>query len=100
MTLRHIVLMKMDAVSPEERATRTAKLAAALEALAPHIEQIISLTVGINVLESPSNWDLALTVDVADEAALQVYRSHPEHVKVAELIQKFVAERCAVDYLV
>ncbi len=98
MTLRHVVMLKMDARSLNERAERAARLAAALEALPPHIDQIQSLTVGVNDLERPGNWDLVLTVDVADEAALDEYRDHPEHVKVMQLISLTVAERCAVDF--
>lgn len=100
MTLRHVVLMKMAATTAAERAEHAARLAAALEALPQHIEQIIRLEAGVNSLESAGNWDLALTVDVADEAALEVYRNHPEHLKVAELIRELAAERCAVDYSV
>lgn len=98
MTLRHVVMLKMDARSLQERAERAARLAAALEALPQHIEHIMALSVGVNSVERPGNWDLVLTVDVADEAALDAYREHPEHVKVMELISLSVAERCAVDF--
>lgn len=99
MTLRHVVMMKMAADTSEESAERAALLAGELEDLPPKVEQIVALSVGLNTLENPGNWDLVLTVDVADEAALDGYRNHPEHLKVAELIQQIVAERCAVDYL-
>ena len=100
MTLRHVVMMKMAGDSLEERNERAALLAGELEALPPHIEQILALTVGMNTIVSPGNWDLLLTVDVADETALEAYRTHPEHLKVAQLIQQIVADRCAVDHLV
>lgn len=100
MTLRHIVLMKMSATNPDERRERTETLASALRELPPHIEQILALSVGMNVLERTGNWDLALTVDVADEDALEVYRNHPEHLKVLHLINDTVAERAAADYFV
>lgn len=98
MILRHVVLMKMDASSSAQRTERSATLAAALEALPSHIEQILALSVGLNSLDNPGNWDLALTVDLADEDALGVYRNHPEHRKVIALIEQLVAERCAVDF--
>ncbi len=100
MILRHVVLMKMAAGLSEESSKRAALLAAELEALPHHIEQILALSVGMNTIENPGNWDLALTVDVADEDALNVYRTHPEHLKVAQLINEIVAERCAVDFMV
>lgn len=98
MTLRHVVMLKMDAPSLQERVERADRLAAALEALPPHIEQIQSLSVGVNSVDRPGNWDVVLTVDVANEAALDAYRNHPEHVKVMQLISISVAERCAVDF--
>lgn len=100
MTLRHIVMFKMDATTDNERARRAATLAAALEALPSHIEQIRSLSVGANNLDRPGNWDLLLTVDVADEAALDAYRDHPEHVKIMQLTAQTVAERCAIDLII
>ena len=57
-------------------------------------------TVGANVVVRPGNWDLALTVDVDDAAALEEYREHPEHQKVLRLINELVADRCAVDFAV
>lgn len=100
MVLRHVVLMKVGASSPVERNERALRLAGALNALPPHIEQIQSLSVGLNTLERPGNWDLALTVDVADEEALEVYRNHPEHKTVLLLIEELVEDRCAVDFSV
>lgn len=100
MTLRHVVMFKIDASTASERTERAATLAAALEALPPHIKQIRSLSVGVNSLDLPGNWDLLLTVDVADESALDEYRDHPEHVKVMQLIAQTVAERCAVDFVI
>lgn len=98
MILRHIVSMRMDAATPAEREERAETLAAALRSLPAHVDEIRSLTVGLNVLDRPGNWDLVLTVDVDDESALEVYRNHPEHQKVMGLIQELVADRCAVDF--
>lgn len=98
--LRHIVLFRMKATGDAERAASVARLSGALTALPPHIDQIRALSVGANVLQRPGNWDLALTVDVDDAAALEVYRVHPEHQKVLALIDELAAERCAVDVTV
>lgn len=91
-------MMRIAGDSSEQRAERTALLAAELEALPPKIEQIVALSVGVNSLDLPGNWDLVLTVDVADEEALNSYRTHPEHLKVVALMQHGVADRCAVDF--
>lgn len=98
--LRHIVLMRLDAETEEARQARSARLSAALAALPDVIPEIRSLTVNANVLSRPGNWDLALTVDVDDAADLDVYREHPEHRKVLDLIEEIVADRSAVDVVV
>jgi Stress responsive A/B Barrel Domain len=98
--LRHIVLMQMGAETDAERAADVARLCDALLALPAHISQIRELSVGTNVVERPGNWDLALTVDLDDAVALEEYRGHPEHVKVLQLIEQIVADRCAVDFTV
>jgi hypothetical protein len=98
--LRHLVLLRMKATSDAARAASVSQLSDALRALPAHIDEIRYLSVGANTLESPGNWDLALTVDVADAAALEVYRAHPEHQKVLALINELVADRAAVDFTV
>lgn len=97
--LKHIVLMKLAADGTGERQAQSAQLSAALAALPAHIPEIRGLTVSDNVVVRPGNWDLALVVEVDDAAALEVYREHPEHQKVVELINRIVAERSAVDIL-
>ena len=98
--LRHIVLLRMNATSDAEREASVARLSEALTALPALIDQIRELSVGANVVVRPGNWDLALTVDVDDAAALEEYREHPDHQKVLRLINELVADRCAVDFAV
>ncbi len=98
--LRHIVLFRMKATADAERASSVERLSGALLALPAHIGEIRALSVGANILERPGNWDLALTVDVDDLDALEVYRLHPEHKKVLALVDELAAERCAVDFTV
>ena len=97
--LRHIVSMRIDADTDEVRQLRSAQLSAALAALPAHIPEIRNLTINANVVVRPGNWDLALIVDFDDAEALEVYREHPEHQKVLELINAIAAERAAVDFL-
>ena len=91
--------MRMNADSSRERAARAAELSAALTGLVGKIEQIRSLAVERNVIERPGNWDVALIVDFDTADDLEVYRAHPDHLKVIELINELVADRCAVDFV-
>ena len=97
--LRHIVLMRMDAAGTEDRSVKVAKLTTALTNLVGRIGQIRSMAVENNVVDRSGNWDLALIVDFDNADDLEVYRAHPEHVAVLELINQLVADRCAVDFI-
>ena len=92
--------MKMGAEAEVQRSDELAKLKEALEALPGSIPQILGMRVGVNSVFRPGNWDLALEVEFADADCLEVYRVHPEHQKVLGMIDRVVADRCAVDYLV
>lgn len=98
--LRHIVSMKMDGATAQERANNAADLTSALNGLVGKIDQIRALSVSPNVVERPGNWDLALVVDLDNADDLELYRAHPDHVLVLELITRVVADRCAVDFIV
>lgn len=97
--LKHIVSMRMKADNSQDRAAQVEELSAALTGLVGKVEQIRSLAVERNVVERPGNWDLALIVDFDSADDLEIYRAHPDHVKVIELINVLVADRCAVDFV-
>ncbi len=100
MMLKHIVLFKLklhaEGASKEENAR---KLKIELEELKNKIPQIKQLEVGINVIPSETAFDLAIYSEFENEADLNSYLKHPEHVKVAEFLTKVRESRVAVDYL-
>ncbi|MDJ0839677.1 MAG: Dabb family protein [Acidobacteriota bacterium] len=97
--LRHIVMLKMaDEAEGATGAENAAEAKRRLEALTATIPEIQRLEVGIQALDDPGASDLALTVDVADEAALKTYAVHPDHQEVVAFIKKVVTERRVVDY--
>lgn len=98
--LRHVVLLRMGAETQAKRSDDLGRLKEALEALPGFISEVLSLRVGVNSVFRPGNWDLALEVEFADADSLEAYRVHPAHQKVLSLIDRVVADRCAVDYLV
>ena len=69
-----------------------------LEALPVHIPEILELEVGLNVKDSPRVMDMVLSTSFADEAAYQVYATHPAHGKVVEALHKVTVEAVIVDY--
>lgn len=96
--LKHIVMMKMKDASEKEQNQK--KLVEMLEALKGQISVIEFLEVGNNFSTRPTAMDIVLLTEFNDEAALDKYRVHPEHVKVLGFIKEVVDEARVVDYWV
>ena len=74
------------------------KLKADLEALPSEIDEILSLTVGLNEVESDAASDVVLLSTFADWEALKRYQIHPVHQRVVSFVKQVVAERRVVDF--
>ena len=61
------------------------------------IPQLISIKAGINVNPKEA-YHLALEVEVKDMADLEIYATHPEHLKVGKRIREILDSRSCVDY--
>ena len=89
--IRHVVLMKFtDPADAPEAAER-------LRALAPKIEQIATLDVGLDVVGSDVSWHLVLITTHASLAALTGYQSHPVHQEFGAWVRPRLAARAVVD---
>ena len=100
MTIRHIVMWKLAAEDARTRAEQAKEISRLLHTLPGVIPDILAMEVGINALTPDANFDVVLTADYDDEAALQRYVEHPEHQKVAAFIRSLISARGAVDYRV
>ena len=94
--LTHIVCWKYKAeTSDAEREEHVAKL----RALPRVIPNILSFTVGRDILHLERSFDTGLVAVYPDRDALDFYTVHPEHMEVAAL-GKSIAERVvSVDFL-
>jgi hypothetical protein len=98
--LKHIVLFKLKAKAEGATKNENAKrIKRDLEALKGKIPQIRHLEVGINSIISEAAYDVALYSEFANEADLNTYSRHPEHLQVAEFMRKVREGRVVVDYL-
>lgn len=62
------------------------------------IDDLLAMEVGININTKPSAFDLVLTADFEDEAGLDKYRVHPDHLKLLEYLEKVMEKATVVDY--
>jgi len=80
--------------------TTALQLKAMLMDLTISINSLIKMEVGINVNTKASAYDLVLTADFEDEAGLEAYRIHPEHIKVLDFLKTNMEKATVVDYYV
>jgi hypothetical protein len=70
-----------------------------LRRLASVITDILTLSVGSDVVALPRSFDTGLVATFADRAALEAYTVHPEHIKVAELGATISEQVASVDFV-
>lgn len=98
MTLRHVVAWRLAATDAAVKHEQAQAIVDALRALDGVVPEIESISVGVNAVHGGANWDVALVVDVADEAALDAYQTHPAHEELVGFVRSVVSERVAVDF--
>ncbi|NDW09549.1 Dabb family protein [Dysgonomonas sp. 520] len=97
--IKHIVFWKLKKEAQGNTAEKNAQLIKEkLEALSGKIDGLISIEVGINFLDSASNYDVALCSVLASSEALDFYQNHPLHQALLPFIRDVVEGRVAVDY--
>jgi hypothetical protein len=93
--LTHIVIWKYRAdVEPEVREEHVRLL----RSLGGKIPELLSLSVGTDVLGLPRSFDTGLVATFRDRAGLEAYTVHPEHIKVAALGRSISEQVASVDF--
>ncbi|WP_329303598.1 Dabb family protein [Streptomyces sp. NBC_00659] len=89
--LTHVVLMRFKDPSdaPEARDR--------LEQLAPLVREIRSMTLGLDVLDTPVSYHLSMITRHAGPDELAAYQRHPEHLLLARWLRPRLADRVVVD---
>ncbi len=94
--LTHIVCWKYKAeTSAERREEHIAKL----QNLPNVIPNILSFSVGADILQLERSFDTGLVAIYPDRAALDFYTDHAEHQKVAALGKEIAERVVSVDFL-
>jgi Stress responsive A/B Barrel Domain len=96
--IRHIVTWKLTAEDTAGKASAFDELAQVFGPLPSLIPQIKALHLGRDLGETPDNWDVVVTLDFGNTAALAEYQSHPEHEPVRDIIRRVTANRSAIDF--
>ncbi len=97
--INHVVLFKLKKYDSEsEKQNVISSIEDALLNLAGEIKELKHIEVGVNYELAAKSYDICLISHFETVADLDIYRVHPEHVKVAELIGQHAVERAAVDF--
>ena len=71
-----------------------------LQNLENSIEELKKMEVGINISAKSSAMDLVLTADFDNANELDIYRVHPEHIKVLDFLKEVADFMKVVDYYI
>jgi len=93
--LTHIVIWKYRVDIEQEVREEHVSL---LRALVGTIPELMSLSVGFDVLRLPRSYDTGLVAVFHDRAGLEAYTIHPAHIKVANLGTSISERVASVDF--
>lgn len=97
--INHVVLFKLKKYQTEsEKQNVISSIEDALLSLSGQISELKHIEVGVNYELASKSYDVCLITHFETVEQLDVYRVHPEHLKVAELIGQHAVERAAVDF--
>ena len=96
--IKHIVMWTVKETADHDKEQNVQLVKEKLAALPTLIKEIKDYEVGINEIQSPAAYDVVLISTFDSWQDLDVYRNHPEHLKVAEFIGAVRDQRAVVDY--
>jgi len=97
--IKHVVVFKLKEFENEDlKAVVRNKITHALLALKEKIEVLKYIEVGQNYELMSSSYDICLITHFETLKDLDIYRTHPEHLKVVELIKPSATGRAVVDF--
>jgi hypothetical protein len=99
--IKHIVMFKFkESADGSDKPGNLQKMKAKLEALPSKIGEIKFFEVGVNFSDNGVAYDLVLNSGFESKEALYSYQKNPEHVRVADFVQKVCENRVVVEYIV
>lgn len=97
--INHIVLFKLkEFETSEQKQEALDQFKSKLLELKKHIPELKYIEVGLNYQLNAASYDLSLISHFESIEDLDVYRVHPEHLKVVDFVKEITVDRAAVDY--
>jgi hypothetical protein len=93
--IRHVAVFTF---VPGFTAADRANWIAMVRALPERIPEVLSMSIGEDVLHGPASHDLAIVADFATLADLETYSTHPAHAEVLAVSAGVKASLAVVDF--
>ncbi|CAB3800263.1 Dabb family protein [Paraburkholderia caffeinilytica] len=97
--IKHIVMWDVRGDTPEQRKETARLVKGAFESLIGKIPGLTKLEVGMDVSGVDYACDVVLYTEFEDPESLEAYASHPEHLRVKQVIGDSRIARHQVDYV-
>ena len=93
--IRHVAVFKWKPGFPDKDLNEWMER---LRALPQQIDELVSLTVGTDVLHGGKSWDAAVVADLADFDALATYNQNDEHQAILKISAPNIDKLVQVDF--
>ncbi|HHH19742.1 MAG TPA: Dabb family protein [Campylobacterales bacterium] len=93
--VKHIVMFDFKDENKRENINKAKEM---LEALLERVPTLKGMEIGVNFADEARAMDLSIYTTFDDQAGLEAYAVHPEHIKVVEFIKTVVNGSKVVDY--
>jgi quinol monooxygenase YgiN len=98
--IKHIVMWNLRGDTPEQKAGAAALLKRSFEELRGRIPGLLSIEVGIDTSRADYACDVVLYSEFENQAALDAYATHPEHLRLRQTLGDLRTARHQVDYVI
>ncbi len=96
--IKHIVMWNVRGETPQQKAEGIARLKHSFESLRDRVPGLLHLEIGVDSSRIDYACDVVLYTEFADQAALDAYATHPEHLRVKRELGDLRVARHQVDY--
>jgi len=97
--VKHIVMWDVRGNTPEQKKESAMLVKSAFESLSGKIPGLTKLEVGLDVSAVDYACDVVLYTEFETQELLDAYASHPEHLRVKEVVGDVRIARHQVDYI-
>lgn len=97
--IKHIVMWNVkDNIEGRTKLDNAKLVKGKLEELKDLVEEVVTLEVGINIVQGEGAKDVVLNVGFASLEDLDIYQEHPNHLEIVKLIKPYLEGRVVIDY--